>query len=582
MGVDDSGGSDTRTETTDNPTPQKQPSSPPPDNPGSPGQPSRLESLARAREQQEARAQDKDAGSSPREERDGKATAEQNGSGSEEAETSGTGEAEDRLREDDEKPGQQDKREQRPSPREEGTADARDPGGHAPVDRDRPQARTAEQGTEPADKPAPSDKRWTPPPDNPGSPGQPSRLESLARARELQQERSAQWTESTDTASPPTERRDARPSTPQSESDGVKAEPAAIPEGTGNEQTDKPTDDIRQSATETTDQPTSPQEPRPGTSTGESDSLERTTDPPPIAEQGSQNPEAPASGTDQPRSGSAEQAAPLADGADQPHPTDIRTKAGDDPTGQNPEATEPAPDTGTRTGQPGEPSTDNTQPSPEEPSRDQETSQHGGDRDGESAEPESSKPETYISPDFTSYNAGDGKKYYTVPLEEISKNSDNTDLSSELEKANKERSPYAMTLEEFNRSDLSPTDADVEPGVAAKSPDRREQADTDSESRIERARRATWMRGGDLKDAGKALSDTVNGILGPRPPTPAGRTESGTGPYITPSNVKGATPDAFVATATAAMLVIEGARKAKQVGSQLADRIRGEKDDSNG
>ena len=90
------------------------------------------------------------------------------------------------------------------------------------------------------------------------------------------------------------------------------------------------------------------------------------------------------------------------------------------------------------------------------------------------------------------------------------------------------------------------------------------------------------MRGGDLKDAGKALSDTVNGILGPRPPTPAGRTESGTGPYITPSNVKGATPDAFVATATAAMLVIEGARKAKQVGSQLADRIRGEKDDSNG
>lgn len=65
VGVDDSGGTGTRTETTDRPSTGDRTSTPPPDNPESPGQPSRLESRARAREAPESQAagvQDSDSG----------------------------------------------------------------------------------------------------------------------------------------------------------------------------------------------------------------------------------------------------------------------------------------------------------------------------------------------------------------------------------------------------------------------------------------------------------------------------------------------------------------------------------------
>ncbi|MEU8309208.1 hypothetical protein AB0C84_37155 [Actinomadura sp. NPDC048955] len=56
MGIEQSGGIDTRVAGTDKPSAQDQPPAPPPDRPGQPGTPSRLESLRAAREAQLARA----------------------------------------------------------------------------------------------------------------------------------------------------------------------------------------------------------------------------------------------------------------------------------------------------------------------------------------------------------------------------------------------------------------------------------------------------------------------------------------------------------------------------------------------
>ncbi|WP_165970671.1 hypothetical protein, partial [Actinomadura sp. 6K520] len=364
----------------------------------SPGQPSRLESLARAREQQESRAQqtqEKDTGSSPREQRDDKTTSEQADSGEENAETSGRPGAKDKQQRQD-----KDQREDDPRIQDQGTSADRETDTGTPGDRNRPQAQPAEPRadtrTEPADRPASPERQWTPPPDNPGSPGQPSRLESLARARELQQERSAQRTENTDTAGPPTEQRDHQPATPQLESDGVKAGPAGNTEGTGKEQdastltddaktedgpkpdtseapptlehnpreADKPTDNARQPTGQTTDQPTGPQEPHSGATTGELDPLERTTD--------------------------------------------TQSRPGDDPIGQNAEATEPASGTGSHADAPGEPSSDNSPPSSEETvqtSKSQETpGNQGGDHDKKAGDA-SSEP----SPHETNETDQEGK-----------------------------------------------------------------------------------------------------------------------------------------------------------------------------
>ncbi|MFG2248610.1 hypothetical protein [Spirillospora sp. NPDC048823] len=389
MGVEDTTKTDTRTETSDKPTSQERPSAPPPDNPGSPGQPSRLESLRRAREQQEARAQqaqEKDTGSSPREQRDDETTSEQPGRAAENAEASGRPGAKDKQQRQDE-----DQREDDPRIQDQGTSGSRETDTGTPGDRnhDRPQAQPAEPRadtrTEPAERPTSPERQWTPPPDNPGSPGQPSRLESLARAREQQQAAAAQRNESSDTGSRPTEQRDHESATPQLENDGVKAEPAGNAEGADENQdadtptddaktedepkpdtseappthehnlrdADKPTDHARQPTGETTDQPTGPQEPRPGTTTGELDSQDRTTDPPRTAEQGIQITDGPTDNADQPRPESAEQPTPLADGTDQPHPTD--TIEADDPaTAERPDASALAEPDREAAGQPAE------------------------------------------------------------------------------------------------------------------------------------------------------------------------------------------------------------------------------------
>ncbi|MFG2091385.1 MULTISPECIES: toxin glutamine deamidase domain-containing protein [unclassified Spirillospora] len=341
MGVEDTTKTDTRTETSDKPTSQERPSAPPPDNPGSPGQPSRLESLRRAREQQEARAQqaqEKDTGSSPREQRDDETTSEQPGRAAENAEASGRPGAKDKQQRQDE-----DQREDDPRIQDQGTSGSRETDTATPGDRnrDRPQAQPteprADTRTDTADRPASLEGQWTPPPDSPGSPGQPSRLESLARAREQQQAAAAQWNGRSDTGSRPTEQRVNESATPQRENDDGKAEPAGNAEGGGEGQdADAPTDDAKtedgpkpdiseappvpdhapQPTIETTGQPAGPQEARSGT-TGELDPQKRTTDPPRTAEQGAQITDGLDNDAAQPGPEPAEQPTPLADGTDQ-------------------------------------------------------------------------------------------------------------------------------------------------------------------------------------------------------------------------------------------------------------------------
>ncbi|TDC82573.1 C2 family cysteine protease [Actinomadura sp. 7K507] len=257
MGVEDTTKTDARTDTTDKPASSERPHPPPPDNPGSPRQPSRLESLARAREQQQSRSQQTestDTASPPREERDDKATPKQTGSGNEEEEPSGKPETDGQdKREDDDRPGtdqpgRQDKREQEPRPQDEGTTADREPATGAPGHRDRPTAQGPEQQadthTEPADKSASSERRWTPPPDNPGSSGQPSRLESLARAREQQEATAAQRSEVRDGRDEPSWERDAQPASAGSEngSDTMQApgEPRPGEAGRADEQGEQP------------------------------------------------------------------------------------------------------------------------------------------------------------------------------------------------------------------------------------------------------------------------------------------------------------------------------------------------------
>ncbi|TDC75080.1 hypothetical protein [Actinomadura sp. 7K507] len=432
MGVEDTTKTDTRTDTTDKPASSERPYSPPPDNPGSPGQPSRLESLARAREQQQSRSQetqDRETSPKPAEERDDKATSERTGSGNEKTEASGKPEAQglDQREDDDRpgtgKPGRPDKREQEPRTQDEGTTGSREPGTGTPADRDRPQGQAGEQradtATGPADRPASSERRWTPPPDNPGSPGQPSRLESLARAREQQQAAAAQRDQAGDGRSEPSGERGTGPATAQSDNDGANAEPAGKLEGSAQEQdanrpgtdegrtedrprrvaseapptpdqntseADKPTDGGSEPRTEpagqTTDQLNGPQAPRPGTTTGELGPQEHATDPPPATEQGPRTSDGPVDDGNQTRPEAAEQPTAPADGTEQPDPIDTQTRPGDEPTGQNAEATEPAPDTGSHTDEPGDqPATDNAPSSPEGPDQDSGTREPHGEQD---------------------------------------------------------------------------------------------------------------------------------------------------------------------------------------------------------
>ncbi|RKS69077.1 hypothetical protein BZB76_6216 [Actinomadura pelletieri DSM 43383] len=151
MGVEQGSGTDTRTENSDKSSSSERPYTPPADNPGSPEQPSRLESRARAREAQQ------DNGGPPGGERHDKPQT-----------TNG-------------------------QPRESGKD--RDSGG--------------EGGGE---RPGPRDQQYR---DMPGSPGQPSRLESQARAREAQQDNGTQRGETKDSSATAGRDRDDEPAAAQ-------------------------------------------------------------------------------------------------------------------------------------------------------------------------------------------------------------------------------------------------------------------------------------------------------------------------------------------------------------------------------
>ncbi|XRQ02695.1 hypothetical protein ACN3XK_39570 [Actinomadura welshii] len=407
MGVEDTTRTDARTETSDKPASQERPSAPPPDNPGSPGQPSRLESRARAREEQQSRAQetrDTGTGSPPREDRDDKATTEQTGSKNEKTETSGKPEAKDRdRREDDDRPGtdqpgRHDKREQQPRSQDEGTTDARRPDSGTPGDRDRPQAQTAEQRadtrTEPADRPASSERRWTPPPDNPGSPGQPSRLESLARAREHQQAAAAQRNGAGEGRGESGAERDVEPASTQPEDDGVNTPAADKAEATGSEQrADQPERDEGGSES--------------GEVTGQDETGARTQPRDAVTPAGG------TIGTDAPGGPAAAEPEPRERPAEPPRDSEQNPQTADGPSDDGhrpgPESAEqpaaPGNDTGPRAhdGEPGDRhTTDNAQASPEKADQDSGTPEVRGDLDGDrdkkAEEPESSEPADQINP----------------------------------------------------------------------------------------------------------------------------------------------------------------------------------------
>lgn len=179
MGVEDNGGTGTRTETTDRPSTGDRTPAPPPDNPGSPGQPSRLESRARPREPQESRGEASGEGTAGR--REG-----QPGSSQAAGET-GKPEAPART-----ESGQGGRRDEQPRSQDNGAQT----GTGTSAGRDRPPGQAAgretDTRTEPADRSASQGRQYTLPADNPGSPGQPSRLDSRAPAREAQEQPRAQ------------------------------------------------------------------------------------------------------------------------------------------------------------------------------------------------------------------------------------------------------------------------------------------------------------------------------------------------------------------------------------------------------
>ncbi len=215
MGVEDNGGTGTRTETTDRPTSEDRPYTPPPDNPGSPGQPSRLESRARTRQDQEqSKGQDTGGAQSTAGPRDAKPGSSQAGGTTESAGAQSRSET-----------GQGSPRNEEPRSRDAGART----GGSSPGSRDRSQAaqvteRETDTRTGPADKPTPPAQQYALPADNPGSPGQPSRLESRARTRQDQEQNKAHDASSSSAAGLEGGDRDDRPNPQQSETGGQKAD----------------------------------------------------------------------------------------------------------------------------------------------------------------------------------------------------------------------------------------------------------------------------------------------------------------------------------------------------------------------
>ncbi|MGP4028374.1 hypothetical protein [Actinomadura sp. 3N407] len=409
MGVEDNTGTDTRTETTDKPTAQERPYTPPPDNPGSPGQPSRRESIASARQAQlengsSQPSQSTDTSPKPAQERDDKPASPQTGSQSEKTEASGKPEAQDKEHDrDDGEPGdgqggRRDGREQEPRSQDDRSSTGGKPDTGPSGARDRPQPAPAEQGTdtrtEAADKPATSERQWTPPPDNPGSPGQPSRRESIASAREAQLDNASRQAEGTDTSSEPPQEHDDHPASAQPEDDGVNTPAAGKTEVSGSEhKADRPVTDEGgpESGESTRQDETGTQTHRRDAGTPASGPIGTDTPGDPKADE-LEPPERP---TEPPQD--SEQNSQTADGSpDDGHRT--RPESAEQPA-------TPGNDTGTgaQDGEPGDRhTTDNAPASPQEADQAPETPELHGDQDDDhdrkAEEPESSEPADQNNP----------------------------------------------------------------------------------------------------------------------------------------------------------------------------------------
>ncbi|WP_207943780.1 hypothetical protein, partial [Actinomadura sp. KC345] len=266
---------------------------------------------------------------------------------------------------------------------------------------------------------------------------------------------------------------------------------------------------------------------------------------------------------------SAEQPSPLADGTDQPRPTDTQTKPGDEPTGQDTEATKPAPDTATRADEHGDqPGTENAPSSPEEPDRNQETreslGQHDSDHGKKAEEPETTEPgDENNAPDRNSPQSGEAEE----PGRELAPQETNTteieeprrfhgrakafrDSDGKVVLADRDSGDFTLGRGELRRPEDDPADRDLrEPG---------------------RNRWETYESGKTafdaLRNATKAMDDIV------QKPNPTGHTESR--PPIAIDNLQKHpnTPD--LATSVFTLAVVVG-YVAKQLGTAYRNRRTG-------
>ncbi|GAA0555386.1 hypothetical protein [Actinomadura livida] len=556
MGVEDTTKTDTRTETSDKPAPQERPT-PPPDNPGSPGQPSRLESLRRAREQQESRAQEtqgENTGTSPREQRDDKAASQQSDSREENAD-SGTPEAEDRQQGKD-----KDQREDDPRTQDQGTSAVRETDTGTPGDRnrDRPQAQPAEPRadtrTEPADRPASPQGQWTPPPDNPGSPGQPSRLESLARAREQQQAAAAKRLEVGNDE--PSKGQDTDPALAGPGDLSDKTQPAddqeREPSGAGPREAQRPGEHERDRP------PTRDHEGLPQQDGPQSQPAERPAEQPPGA--GQNHPDRPVQAGPP-----AESPLPDTPDSEQPGTTDTQADPTTETTGQTVEATESARDTGTHAEGPGDqPNGENAPPPIEEPATNRETAESVGQHEvrGRNAEePETAEPGSdNNTQERITRQSGETDEPGTAlaPQEE---------RTEEIEEAGRFEGRIRITFDNDGRPIPPSRDADndnadhgelqrPEDDPVDRSPN---EPDPENQSPLDRFLRIGVSRAEDFESVAKTDGKLVDAFL--RPP-PTGKAEVGTGPYIEPMQTNAGTGNAALSLGIAAIVTVDATRRA--------------------
>ena len=595
MGVENGTGTDTRTETTDKPPSQDRPSAPPPDNPGSPGQPSRLESRARAREAQQAEAQGTDG--SPRDDRPGPSPTQTSGEKPETSPNSGPADKDQgtenrsnkgEVRETDhpapgdkangpppDNPGslgqpsrlesiarareaQQAHATEHPAPRhgQPESPQARDaqPASQTPETNDKPQTATdneAEPPKPPADRDDPSsqppdsnrvtenhehiteggetdrpglrDQTNGPPPDNPGTPGQPSRLESIARAREAQQAHATEHPDPRNGQLEPTEGSDAQPQGPETED-----KPQVAPDKGSQE---PPTD--------TSDQPS----PQAGTT--------------------------PPDTTDASRNSALD---------NHPDPAKAQSDPEIEPTGQKPETSAPDSDAGSPTDEPdSQRNTDDAHTSPEGVTQDEQKSSPYGDqgieRDKTTTESESGETGQHLDP---SDRRSDPTREEEEPGKELTPQDENT---TEVE----EPSRFAGRVTILVDSDGKPiperrhTETDDpnrgEPRHPEDDPVDRNPLNPEKRSRRRELLKEAIQESGDIIKATDKAVNAASDMLDFKPP-PTGEpcTARDAGPYIEP------TSQPPVKAGTAAYGILGAAILLTQVGrlsAGIAREIRG-------